>query len=120
MLGEESTSADYWKKSGDEALANNIKGVVMMGAHWDATYDAIEVATNPNPGKSPVAYVHPSKYVDYKLNADVPTAHRCIDMLKEAGFNARANDRFEWIQYVIQHLTPKLPLTELLNAVTPT
>lgn len=30
MLGEESTSADYWKKCGDEALANGIKGVVMM------------------------------------------------------------------------------------------
>lgn len=30
MLGEESTSADYWKKCGDEALASGIKGVVMM------------------------------------------------------------------------------------------
>ena len=62
MLGEQSESADYWKQCGDEALANGIKGVVMMGAHWDATGDAIEVAMNPSPGKSPVAYVHPSKY----------------------------------------------------------
>ena len=30
MLGEESTSADYWKKCGDEALAHGIKGVIMM------------------------------------------------------------------------------------------
>ena len=30
MLGEESTSGDYWKKCGDEALAHGIKGVVMM------------------------------------------------------------------------------------------
>ena len=30
MLGEESESADYWKKAGDEALANGIKGIVMM------------------------------------------------------------------------------------------
>lgn len=30
MLGEESTSADYWKKCGDEALAHGIKGVVIM------------------------------------------------------------------------------------------
>lgn len=36
MLGEESKSATYWKKCGDEALAHNIKGVIMMGAHWDA------------------------------------------------------------------------------------
>jgi aromatic ring-opening dioxygenase catalytic subunit (LigB family) len=97
MLGEESTSADYWKECGDDALAHGIKGVVMMGAHWDAIWDAIEVATNPSPGKSPVAYVHPSKYVDYKLNPDVPTANRCIGMLKDAGFNARVNDTFEWI-----------------------
>jgi len=30
MLGEESTSADYWKECGDEALARNIKGVIIM------------------------------------------------------------------------------------------
>lgn len=30
MLGEESESADYWKKCGDEALAQGIKGVVIM------------------------------------------------------------------------------------------
>jgi hypothetical protein len=30
MLGEESTSGDYWKKCGDEALAHDIKGVIMM------------------------------------------------------------------------------------------
>ena len=30
MLGEECESTTYWKKCGDEALANNIKGVVIM------------------------------------------------------------------------------------------
>jgi hypothetical protein len=30
MLGEESESADYWKKCGDEALAQGIRGVVIM------------------------------------------------------------------------------------------
>jgi len=30
MLGEESTSADYWKQCGDEALSRGIKGVVIM------------------------------------------------------------------------------------------
>ncbi|KAM3079824.1 hypothetical protein ACMFMF_003244 [Clarireedia jacksonii] len=30
MLGEESASATYWKKCGDEALANGIQHVVMM------------------------------------------------------------------------------------------
>lgn len=30
MLGEESESADYWKKAGDHALAHGFKGVIMM------------------------------------------------------------------------------------------
>lgn len=97
MLGEDSESADYWKKCGDEALANGIKGVIMMGAHWDATGDALEVATNPSPGKSPVAYVHPSKYASYKLVPDLESGKRCISMLKDAGFNVRPNAKFEWI-----------------------
>jgi hypothetical protein len=29
-LGEESTSAEFWKASGDDALRNDIKGVIMM------------------------------------------------------------------------------------------
>jgi hypothetical protein len=32
MLGEESASAAYWKKCGDEALANGIEHVVMMAS----------------------------------------------------------------------------------------
>jgi hypothetical protein len=35
MLGEESESADYWKQCGDEALANGVKGVVMMVSEWE-------------------------------------------------------------------------------------
>lgn len=30
MLGEQSESADYWKKCGDEALRNGVKGIIMM------------------------------------------------------------------------------------------
>jgi aromatic ring-opening dioxygenase catalytic subunit (LigB family) len=97
MLGEESQSATYWKKCGDEALANGLKHVVIMGAHWATLGDEIEVAANPNPAKSPVAYVHPSKYVDYKLSADLPMAERCIQLLKQAGFKAKANPTFDWI-----------------------
>lgn len=52
---------------------------------------------NPNPGKSPVAYVHPSKYVDYKLNPDLAMGERCIDHLNAAGLKAKANTTFDWI-----------------------
>ncbi|CAK7207202.1 hypothetical protein SEUCBS139899_010011 [Sporothrix eucalyptigena] len=97
MLGEPSEAADYWKRAGDEALAAGVKGIIMMGAHWDANGDRIEVATNPKPEKSPVAYVHPSKYADYPLKPDLPTAQRCIKLLQGAGFDASGNDKFDWI-----------------------
>jgi aromatic ring-opening dioxygenase catalytic subunit (LigB family) len=97
MLGEESASATYWKQCGDEALKNGVKHVVMMGAHWATLGDEIEVAANPNPGKSPVAYVHPSKYLDYKLNPDLPMADRCVDLLRAAGLKAKKNTTFDWI-----------------------
>lgn len=97
MLGEESKSATYWKQCGDEALAHNIKGVVMMGAHWDVLGDKVQVSMNAKPNKSPVAYVHPSKYADYKLNPDLDTGKRCIQLLRENGFDAEANETFDWI-----------------------
>ena len=97
MLGEESDAATYWKKAGDEALAHNIKGVIMMGAHWAGLNDKIMVATNPKPNMSPVAYVHPSKYANYKLNPDLPTSRRCIQMLRDEGFDADEDPKFDWI-----------------------
>ncbi|KAI8632763.1 Extradiol ring-cleavage dioxygenase, class III enzyme, subunit B [Xylariaceae sp. FL1651] len=119
MLGEESESATYWKNAGDQALANGIKGVVMMGAHWDATGDGIEVATNPNPSKSPVAYVHPSKYIDYKLNPDLETAQRCITLLSNAGIKTCENSKFDWIHdtyLILIRMFPKgCPPTTLIS-----
>jgi aromatic ring-opening dioxygenase catalytic subunit (LigB family) len=101
MLGEESKSADYWKAAGDEALAHKVKGIVIMGAHWDCKSDhAVQVAMNPNPPKQPVANVALEKYVNYKLNPDLENGKRCIRMLQEAGINASANETFEWIHDV--------------------
>ncbi|KAF2132058.1 LigB subunit of an aromatic-ring-opening dioxygenase LigAB [Dothidotthia symphoricarpi CBS 119687] len=98
MLGEASRSADYWKACGDAALRNNVKGVIMMGAHWDARgTNRIDVAMNPKPAKSPVAYVHPSKYVNYELNPDLATGKKVIAALREGGLDARPNDSFDWI-----------------------
>ena len=69
----------------------------IQGAHWATLGDEIEVAANPNPVKSPVAYVHPSKYVDYKLNPDLPMADRCVDLLRASGLRAKKNVTFDWI-----------------------
>ena len=52
---------------------------------------------NPSPVKSPAPYVHPSKYVPYKLYADLDTGEHCIALLTAAGFDVSANKTFDWI-----------------------
>lgn len=77
------------------------------------------MATNPKPGKSPVAYVHPSKYVDYELNPDLETAERCISLLADAGFNVSGNPSFDWIHdtylVLIRAFPNKCPPTTLIS-----
>ncbi|KAF4882340.1 4,5-DOPA dioxygenase extradiol [Colletotrichum fructicola] len=117
MLGEESKSADYWKECGDAALANGIEHIIIMaslsvvavGAHWAATGDEIQVATNPNPTKAPIGGVHPRKYVDYKLIPDLGMALRVIDTLRKEGFNCNPNPDFQWIHDVYLLLIRAFP-----------
>ena len=71
--------------------------------------DRIELSTNPSPGKSPVAYVNPEKYVNYKLNTDLKTTERCIEMLACEGFNVGGNPTFEWIHDVYLILIRMFP-----------
>ncbi|KAH8423759.1 DODA-type extradiol aromatic ring-opening family dioxygenase [Aspergillus melleus] len=85
------------------------KLILEQGAHWDCLGDKIEVATNPNPDKSPVAYVHPDKYINYKLNPDLATAERCISLLANEGFNVSANPTFDWIHDVYLILIHMFP-----------
>jgi aromatic ring-opening dioxygenase catalytic subunit (LigB family) len=110
MLGEETKSADYWKSAGDAAIANNVKGIVIMGAHWDCKGDqAVRVAMNPSPEKQPVAMVHPSKYQRYKLNPDLSTGKRCIEMLQAADVAASAHETFVWVHDVFLILIRMFP-----------
>lgn len=119
MLGEESRSADYWKSAGDTALSHNVKGIIIMGAHWDCKRDhAVQVAMNPNPGKQPVGNVHPSKYQNYKLKPDLETGALCIELLNAAGINCSANETFEWIHDVFLVLIRMFPDPETMPPTT--
>jgi hypothetical protein len=53
--------------------------------------DKIEVATNPNPGKSLYPFVNPALYQNWKPNPDLAGAQRCISMFAAEGFNAGPN-----------------------------
>ncbi|KAK6834885.1 hypothetical protein PG987_009579 [Apiospora arundinis] len=97
MLGEESASADYWKKCGDEALAHGVEHVVMMGAHWATSLPGILISAHPKPGKSPVAYVHPSKYQSYALNPDLAYVPVLQQQLAAAGIPSAPDATFDWI-----------------------
>jgi aromatic ring-opening dioxygenase catalytic subunit (LigB family) len=63
--------------------------------------------------------VHPDKYKDYKLVPDLPTAARCISLLREAGFNAAENAKFDWIHdtylILIRMFPDKCPPTTLIS-----
>ena len=66
-----------------------------------------------------MAHVHPSRYVNYKLNPDLKTAERCIQMLCADGFNAAANPTFDWIHdtylVIIRMFPNKCPPTTIIS-----
>lgn len=74
---------------------------------------------NPKPAKSPVAYVHPSKYVDYELVPDLKTGKKCIDILSTDGFDVTGNEEFNWIHdtylILIRMFPKKCPPTTLIS-----
>jgi len=41
--------------------------------------------------------VHPSKYVSYALNPDLPMADKCVSLLRSHGLKAKLNKTFDWI-----------------------
>lgn len=44
MLGEDSKPAEFWQNVGKEAKRRGIKGIIWMGAHWEATGEGFEVS----------------------------------------------------------------------------
>lgn len=96
MLGEDSPSARYWLASGDLANTHDIQHVVMMGAHWATSLpNTVLISANPSPGKSPVAFVHPSKYKPYKLNPDLDYIPTLQAHLSAAGIDSKLDPTFD-------------------------
>lgn len=55
------------------------------------------ISAHPNPGKSPVAYVAPSKYASYTLNPDLAFVPTIQAHLAAAGIAAKPDPAFDWI-----------------------
>jgi aromatic ring-opening dioxygenase catalytic subunit (LigB family) len=66
-----------------------------------------------------VAYVNPEKYINYKLTPDIPTANRCISLLRADGFSVTGNDKFDWIHdvyLILIHMFPNVsPPTTIIS-----
>ncbi|KAL4804543.1 Extradiol ring-cleavage dioxygenase, class III enzyme, subunit B [Aspergillus unguis] len=100
LLSEESASADYWKKCGDEALAAS-----RALSLWRQDRSCHESDAR----KEPVAFVNPSKYKDYELVLNLATGERCIQMVAAEGFHVSGNTTFDWIHDVCPVLIRMFP-----------
>ncbi|RDL33937.1 uncharacterized protein BP5553_08305 [Venustampulla echinocandica] len=118
MLGEESEPAAIWKEMGDEATRRGVKSIVMMGAHWEALGDEIQVAMNPNPQQTPVAYVAPKRYKNFVLSPDLVLGSKVLSMLQSAGFEAKANPVLDFIHDTFLILIRMFPHMQTCIPVT--
>ena len=97
MCCKESTSSECWARLGKEALANGVKGVVFIGAHWEELGDRIRVATKFDPDRVQMDLVPRSYWEDYPINVSQDLAHRVIDLLRSSQFrDVEADPTFDW------------------------
>ncbi|KAM0793766.1 hypothetical protein ACM66B_001184 [Microbotryomycetes sp. NB124-2] len=110
MLGEDTESGRWWQSVGEEAMKRKVKGVVFLGAHWEVSGNGVEIASNDgNPKKQPVAWVEPSKYVDYQINSSPKLAKKVQDLLVAQGIEAKLNPNLEWVHDVFLVLNWMFP-----------
>ncbi|KAI8938468.1 hypothetical protein NX059_004360 [Plenodomus lindquistii] len=96
LLGEDSRIRDYWRKLGRDALKHHVKGIIIMGAHWNASGEGVKVATNPSPTFMPLANTHPSHWSTWKPVPDLSTSQTIIDTLNSAGIPTEGEPNYEW------------------------
>ena len=109
MLSADTESRKYWGKCGKDALKNNVKGIVILGAHWECLGDKIQVATNPAPEKTPCPFSDPADWINWKPNPDVAGAKRCIELLAANGYNVSGNSTTPWHHDVFLVLVNMFP-----------
>ncbi|PWN20896.1 LigB subunit of an aromatic-ring-opening dioxygenase LigAB [Microstroma glucosiphilum] len=110
MMGEQSEPAAYWEEVGRRAIECGVERLVFQGAHWHPDTPDFLVATNPKPPKQPVAWVEPSKYVNFEVDIDVPFSEHIIETLNAQGISAKAAPDFEIIHdtlLILRWMFPK-------------
>ncbi|KAF2014101.1 LigB subunit of an aromatic-ring-opening dioxygenase LigAB [Aaosphaeria arxii CBS 175.79] len=97
LLGEDSRIRDFWTKLGRDALRHDVRGVIIMGAHWNAEGRKVKVAMNPSPTLMPLANTDAKHWANWKPNPDLETGRQVIKMLKMANIEAEEDSQFEWM-----------------------
>ncbi|EMC98759.1 hypothetical protein BAUCODRAFT_154495 [Baudoinia panamericana UAMH 10762] len=98
LIHEPSRVKDYWKKLGQDALDHGVKGVIIMGAHWNVTEpNRVRVGTNPNPNFMPLVAADSALWKDLKTNTDIETSRRVIRLLQDANIDAVEDPKFDWM-----------------------
>ncbi|RAL07224.1 DODA-type extradiol aromatic ring-opening family dioxygenase, partial [Aspergillus homomorphus CBS 101889] len=116
MLTQTTESSEYWRRCGEEALANGVKGIIIMSAHWtNHTANTISIATNPSPQIVPIPFAPiPTTDPDpetQRLTPDLATATRCSSLLRANGVNVHADPTYNWIHDTYQILLNMFPST---------
>ncbi|EXJ76301.1 uncharacterized protein A1O5_00809 [Cladophialophora psammophila CBS 110553] len=81
-----------------EALASEVKGIVIINSHWVELDDKIRVATNSDPHVDLTSLVPREKYSHFKPNVSRDLGLRVISLLKNAGFlDVEESTTAEWV-----------------------
>ncbi|CUM67392.1 uncharacterized protein PRCAT00005086001 [Priceomyces carsonii] len=98
MLGEESVVSKDWEEQGRNAERRDVKGIVILGAHWEKPgEDLVHVSIKEPPGMNPIAWVAKEKYENYQINGSKELGTRVGKILSEGGINVVLDDTDDWI-----------------------
>ncbi|PWY90706.1 LigB subunit of an aromatic-ring-opening dioxygenase LigAB [Aspergillus heteromorphus CBS 117.55] len=129
MLCQTTASSEYWRKCGEEALAQKVKGIVMMSSHWTTSTPSIHISTNPSPNLIPIPFLPRDTYTSLpsQIPTDLPTAHRIIALLSAANIPTTPDPTYNYqvdVYIPLLHMFPIPttipPVTILSTPITPT
>lgn len=84
-------------KFGKEAKQYGIKGLVLIGAHWEVLDDSIRVAAKINPDRTQLEPAPKSFWENYPINVDVGLAKKVVNLLRNAGFeDVQEDTTYDW------------------------
>lgn len=82
---------------GKEALNSDVKGVVLIGAHWEEKGEKLRVATKFEPGRAQMDMVPREYWEKYPINVSKELADRVIDLLRAHQFrDVEPDPTFDW------------------------